>query len=181
MPELSLPTDVVKGSFLAAMAEFQAEGRGEPDDESAVGHEIRDWSGQWDTAVGFALYLTVVRAQAEEDRPRPAGQVPWTTWWWIDGEEYLGRISLRHRLNRGLLERGGHIGYDVRPTARRRGHATAMLAAVLPIARAMGIDRALLICEPDNLGSRRVIESGGGVLDDEYGGLLRFWVPTGRA
>jgi predicted acetyltransferase len=180
MPGLSLPTVNVKESFLAAMAEFAAEGRGAPDDSSTVGHEIRDWSGRWDTVTGFALYLAVLRAEADEDTPRPAGRVPCTTWWWVDGEDYLGRIALRHRLTPGLLEAGGHIGYDVRPPARRRGHATAMLTEVLPVARDMGIDRALLTCLPGNVASRRVIESCGGVLEDERGGLLRFWVPTGR-
>lgn len=181
MPELSLPTDQVKESFLAAMAEFAAEGRGQPGDDSMVGHEIRDWSGCWDSDRGFALYLTVLRVEADENSPRPADRVPCTTWWWIEGQDYLGRIALRHRLTPRLREAGGHIGYDVRPAARRRGHATTMLAAVLPVAQDMGIDRALLTCLPDNIASRRVIESCGGVLEDEYDGLLRFWIPTGAA
>ena len=180
MPDLNLPTDKVKESFLAAMAESAAEGRGGPHDESQVGHEIRDWSGGWHTDMGFELYVAMLRAESDEDAPRAAGRVPCTTWWWTEGEEYLGRIALRHRLNPRLLEAGGHIGYDVRPTARRRGHATAMLAEVLPVARDMGIDRALLTCLPENVWSRRVIESAGGMLEDERGGLLRFWVPTGR-
>lgn len=46
MPELSLPTDKVKESFLAAMAESAAEGRGQRGDGSMVGHEIRDWTGR---------------------------------------------------------------------------------------------------------------------------------------
>ena len=165
-------------SFLAAMAEFRAEGRGDLSDLSMVGCEIRDWTRHWDTVTGFALYVAAVRTAGDEQSPRPPGRVPCTTWWWVDGQEYLGRIALRHRLNERLLEAGGHIGYDVRPTARRRGHATAMLAAVLPHARALGIERALLTCDADNIASRRVIEARGGVLEDERGGLLRFWVPT---
>ena len=73
---------------------------------------------------------------------------------------------------------GGHIGYDVRPSARRRGHATEMLRQALAIAHGMGIDPALITCDVDNVGSRTVIERNGGVLEDERAGKLRFWVPT---
>jgi predicted acetyltransferase len=61
--------------------------------------------------------------------------VPCTTLWWVDGPAHLGRIAIRHRLTPWLREVAGHIGYDVRPSARRRGHATAMLAAALPVPR----------------------------------------------
>lgn len=76
------------------------------------------------------------------------------------------------------MEVGGHIGYDVRPTARRRGHATAMLRAALPIARRIGIETVLVTCDLTNTASRKVIESCGGRFEDERGGKLRFWVPT---
>ena len=92
--------------------------------------------------------------------------------------EYLGRLAIRHRLNQRLLDRGGHIGYDVRPSARRQGHATAMLAAALPVARSLGIGPALVTCDQANAASRLVIEANGGVLEDQRGRELRFWVPT---
>jgi predicted acetyltransferase len=104
--------------------------------------------------------------------------VPSTTLWWVDGDEYLGRLAIRHRLTPRLTNLGGHIGYDVKPSARRQGHATAMLAAALPLARARGIDPALVTCDESNAGSRRVIEANGGVLEDKRGSELRFWVPT---
>jgi predicted acetyltransferase len=164
------------------MAEFAAEGRGRPDDDSMVGDEIRGFGGQgWSTPEGFDQYVRSLRGQALEDSARPPGQVPATTLWWVDGAEYLGRIAVRHRLTPQLLELYGHIGYDVRPAARRRGHATAMLAAMLPVARRLGIDPALVTCEHDNLGSRTVIERNGGVLEDRRGTKLRFWVPTADA
>jgi len=73
---------------------------------------------------------------------------------------------------------GGHIGYDVRPAARRRGHATRMLALALPVAHTLGIDPALVSCDVDNVASRRVIEHSGGKQENESAGKLRFWVPT---
>jgi predicted acetyltransferase len=178
MPELSAPAVAVAESFRAAMKEFQAEGRGGPADDSMIGAEIREWQPVWSTPEGFARYLAALHAQSKEETPRPATHVPCTTWWWVDGCTYLGRIALRHRLTSRLRERGGHIGYDIRPTARRQGHATAMLRATLPEAHALGIDTVLVTCDVDNVASRRVVAANGGTLEDERDGVLRYWVPT---
>ena len=77
-----------------------------------------------------------------------------------------------------MREVGGHIGYDMRPSARCRGHATAMLRAALPVAGALGIDQALITCDADNVGSRRVIERNGGILEDQRGDKLRLCRPA---
>jgi predicted acetyltransferase len=178
MAELVAPTSRVRESFLAAMAEFTAEGRGGGSDHTMIGAEVREHGAIWASPDAFERFVQSVRAQAREDSPRPEGFVPSTTLWWVAGREYLGRIAIRHRLTPQLEERGGHIGYDVRPSARRRGHATAMLRAALPFARELGIDRALLTCEVPNVASRKVIESNGGVADGRSGQILYFWVPT---
>lgn len=177
MPELVLPDVGYRTSFLAAMEEFADEGRA--GDGSMVGTDLVTWADRWRTEDGFAAYVGKVRADAVEETPHPAHIVPSTTWWWVDGEEYLGRLALRHRLNDRLLEWGGHIGYDVRRSRRRQGHATAMLRAALPETRAKGIDPALVTCDPDNVGSRKVIEAVRGRFEDERSGKLRYWVPTG--
>jgi predicted acetyltransferase len=178
MPELSPPIVRVHDSFLAAMAEFGAEERGAPADGSMIGREIREFGHRWALPEGFAAYVDWVKAQALEDTPRPEGHVPSTTLWWVQDDQYLGRIAIRHRLTPHLLEVGGHIGYDVRQSARRRGHATAMLRAALPVAHGLGIERALVTCDDTNTASRKVIEANGGVFDDQRGDKLRFWVPT---
>jgi predicted acetyltransferase len=126
----------------------------------------------------FAEYVRGLIGQRFEETPRPAGHVPGTTLWWIDGSEFLGRLAIRHRLTPALERKGGHIGYDVRPSARRKGHATAMLNAALPRARELGIQRALITCDTDNVGSRKVIVKNGGEFIDEIDGIYRFWVPT---
>lgn len=156
------------------MAEFQAEGRGAAVDNSMIGHEIRACGDSWATPAGFAKYVEHLGAEALEDSPRPAGYVPVTTLWYVDGSTYLGRLAIRHRLTPALLE----TGYDVRQSTRRRGHATAMLRAALPVARSLGIESALVTCDTDNVASRKVIEANGGVLEDERKGKLRFWVVT---
>ena len=126
----------------------------------------------------FARMVEVIRTEAEPETELPAGIVHQTVLWFVDGVEWLGRLSIRHDLTAALTEVGGHIGYYVRPSARRRGYATQMLTQSLPIASALEIDPALVTCDRDNEGSRRVIESAGGELEDERHGKLRFWVPT---
>jgi predicted acetyltransferase len=80
--------------------------------------------------------------------------------------EIVGRVSVRYRLNDFLATIGGHIGYCVIPTHRRRGYATEILRQSLIIARAEGVDRVLVTCDDDNLASATVIERVGGVLED---------------
>ena len=178
MPHLTPPVEAVHQSFLAAMAEFVAEGRAGADDHTMLGAEIGEFGATWAAPEEFARYVAAVRAQSLAETPRPEGWVPSTTLWWVEGTDYLGRIAIRHRLTPSLREFGGHIGYDVRPTARRRGYATAMLRAALPIARDLGIESALVTCDADNVASRRVIEHNGGVFEKRNGDKLLFWVPT---
>ncbi|HTW99086.1 MAG TPA: GNAT family N-acetyltransferase [Acidimicrobiales bacterium] len=172
------PDPALQRSFLEAMAEFAAAGRGGPADDSMIGYELRSYGPTWGSAAGFGEYLGRLRADAEGVSLRP-GRVGSTTFWWAEGGTYIGRIAVRHELNDWLLEVGGNIGYDVRPSARRRGHATAMLRAVLPEAQRLGVDPALVTCDVDNVASRKVIEHAGGVLEDERRGKLRYWVRTG--
>ena len=92
----------------------------------------------------------------------------------------VGMIDLRHTLNDFLAEVGGHIGYSVRPDERRKGYAKQMLALVLKEARKRGIDRVLITCDDDNVGSARTIEANGGMferlahIDGEV--LRRYWI-----
>jgi len=79
-----------------------------------------------------------------------------------------------------LLDARGHIGFSVRPSARRRGLATWAAGKVLDEAPRLGLERVLITCEEDNPGSRRPIEKNGGVLEDirdtELGRTRRYWI-----
>jgi predicted acetyltransferase len=178
MPNLVDPGPDQHRSFVAAMEEFAAEGRGAPTDHSMIGADIRSYRPQWTDPAVFAEYVSALLSVRAEEVVAARGWVPCTTLWWVDGPEFLGRIALRHRLTPVLNLDGGHIGYDVRPSARRRGHATAMLRAVLPLASSLDLASVLLTCDEDNLASQRVILKCGGVPAERLGEKLRFWIPT---
>ncbi|MFE4196702.1 GNAT family N-acetyltransferase [Paenarthrobacter sp. NPDC056912] len=115
---------------------------------------------------------------ARPESPRKAGRVPRTYLWIVDGETFIGSLAIRHELHEYLLNEGGHIGYSVRPSARRRGHAAKALADALHIARDLGIARVLITCHESNAGSRATIEKNGGIYDDSRNGKRRYWINT---
>lgn len=179
MPELRCPHPQFRQSYLAAMDDFASEGRGgSSDQDSALGRNIATYTGEWETPAGFETFVEALRASGDVSVPPPEGWVHSSTLWLVEGDDFLGEIRIRHELTPGLFEIGGHIGYDVAPAHRRRGHGTMMLRLALPKAAALGIERALVTCDNDNIGSKRIIEANGGVFEDERQGKLRYWVPT---
>ena len=102
--------------------------------------------------------------------------VPVTELWYVDGPGYIGTVMIRHELTAQLRRDGGHIGYHVVPGQRRRGHATAMLAAACAWCRDLGLTKVLVTCTADNVPSRRVIEANAGVLASDADGVLKYWI-----
>jgi predicted acetyltransferase len=91
--------------------------------------------------------------------------VPDTVHWAILDGVVVGRIALRHLLDENLRRFGGHVSYEVRPSARRRGVATGMIRLLLETPRARSIGRLLVTCAPDNTGSVKAILANGGALE----------------
>jgi predicted acetyltransferase len=158
-------------SFREAMDEFRGE------------HPPWDFALGWEEGMSFPAYLELLDRIAG-GRDLPAGFVPASFYVGIVDGAVVGRLSLRHRLNESLSRVGGHIGYGVRPSRRGRGFATEMLRQALPLAAALGVDRALLTCDVDNAASAAVIERCGG----EFEGVTsdpalaiqkrRYWLRT---
>lgn len=111
---------------------------------------------------------------------------------WVQATQFLcvreadrrvvGMIQVRHRFNAFLKEYGGHIGYSVRPSERRKGYASWMLNAVKPFCRSIGLDSVMVTCLVGNEASRKVILKNGGVYDAtarepvEKQEIERYWI-----
>ncbi|MFF5056032.1 GNAT family N-acetyltransferase [Micromonospora sp. NPDC000663] len=167
MPELVVPTVGLHGAWLDAHDEW---GPGVHED----GFGLRP-SDEVRSPDGFAAWVRRLTGQADPATPLDAGQAPCTHRWIVEDDRVLGGIALRHELHVA-----GHIGYGIRPSARRRGLATWALGRMLGEARTLGLDRVLIVCAADNVASARTIERHRGVLEDvrdtELGPARRYWV-----
>lgn len=118
--------------------------------------------------------------QIENIKPHLVNQ---TTFILVDDNDHIyGGVNIRHRLNENLLKHGGHIGALIRPSERRKGYATIMINKALEKCKELNIERVLITCREDNLGSKKSIEKNKGIYEnsiiDENSGLIyrRYWV-----
>ncbi|HEY1014560.1 MAG TPA: GNAT family N-acetyltransferase [Herpetosiphonaceae bacterium] len=166
--ELIEPSERYAASYLAGMAELQAEGRHTGLDLAQVAAE-------------FPRYLAELRLRADQRR-LPPEKVAESVWWAVADGAWAGRVSFRHELNERLARFGGHVGYEIRPSARRRGYGAAALALALERIRPLGYRRVLLTCDEANQASRRIIERNGGRLEaiarlpDYPAPICRYWI-----
>jgi predicted acetyltransferase len=171
VPELILPTTRLHEAFLECLADW---GPGQHEDGFGITPDATPSSPEW-----FAQWV--------EERvrlPHPAGtpcppQPHGSPRWIVEDGQVLGGIVLRHRFD----DEAGHIGYGIRPSARRRGLAGWALREMLVEARAaIGAERVLVQCLADNVASARTIERCGGVLAETrgtaHGPMRRYWIPT---
>jgi len=112
----------------------------------------------------FEKYIESLEVKKSED-----GFVPDSTYFALDIERniFVGAVNIRHYLNESLLLNGGHIGDGVRPSERRKGYATEMIRLALEECKKIGIDRVLMVCYKDNIGSAKSIKNNGGILENE--------------
>jgi predicted acetyltransferase len=176
---LSRPDAALADSWSETIAEFHA--AGEAHVHGAGLWELDDLD---ESPAGCRAVVDLLLTLADPATPIPDDRVHCTYFWMTEGEGddrvVVGFLALRHALTPWLLEEGGHIGYAVRPARRREGHASRALALAVAEAAALGLDRVLVTCDDDNVGSRRTIESGGGVYEDTRNHKQRYWIDTAR-
>ncbi|MFE9746684.1 GNAT family N-acetyltransferase [Saccharothrix saharensis] len=156
MPELIAPTTRLHAAWLDARADW-----GPGVHEDGFGLRPED---EVDSPEGFAAW--VARLTAE-----PGSVCRWI----VEDGQVLGGIGLRHGPE-DYVRVFGHIGYGVRPSARRRGLATWALGRML--AEAHDLEQVLVVCEDGNTASMKAIERNGGVFDGMYGTLRRYLIKT---
>ena len=155
-------------------------------------NEHEDYMKEWDESritpssfnvVGHEDYETYLGAL----QIRESGDGKWvpSTNYFLVGynDRILAMVDIRHDLTDYLHNVGGHIGYGVRPAERRKGYATWILAEALKKCGELGIDRVLVTCNEDNIGSAKTIEKNGGIEDksfiEEDGTVVRrFWIES---
>ncbi|GCF66276.1 GCN5 family acetyltransferase [Bacillus cereus] len=112
----------------------------------------------------------------------PESWVPDSTYWLVtDNNRIVGTVNIRHSLTEHLFNAGGHIGYGIRPSERRKGYATKLLELSLEKTKKLNITRALVVCDEVNTASEKTILHNGGVRDDDFieedGNVVRrFWI-----
>ncbi|AJG93103.1 GNAT family acetyltransferase [Bacillus anthracis] len=112
----------------------------------------------------------------------PQSWVPDSTYWLVtDNNRIVGAVNIRHSLTEHLFNAGGHIGYGIRPSERRKGYATKLLELSLEKTKKLNITRALVVCDEVNTASEKTILHNGGVRDDDFieadGNVVRrFWI-----
>lgn len=145
------------------------------------GEEKLSGVGGLDREKNFDIWLekiTIDLKQEQEDKNR----VPSTQYIAVRkiDNEIVGFIQIRHELNDYLFQKGGHIGYGVRPSQRKNGYAKQMLKLALEESKKLGIEKVLITCDKSNMGSQRTILSNGGVLENEIveenNIIQRYWI-----
>ena len=161
---LRRPTLADKEAVLEMMAEFE---------KSQSAHD----GGFWDTDnFSYEDWLKTSRNK-EMGIGLQENRVPSIQFVLFDKSGHaLGFLNLRLRLNEGLLNHAGHIGYSIRPSERGKGYAKESLRQGLQVAKGKNIKRALVTCSTENPASRAVILANGGRLEDVRNGTERYWI-----
>ena len=74
-------------------------------------------------------------------------------------EDYLiALLDIRHSLDFPHGEVYGHIGVDIRPTERNKGHYKEILKLAVDLVKDYGIEKIVIACEYSNIPSKQGIE-----------------------
>lgn len=162
--ELRRPTLADKETILDMMAEFE---------QSQSAHD----GGFWETeAFSYEEWLET-NMQKEMGINLPENRVPSIQFVSFDDVgRALGFLNLRLKLNEGLLNHAGHIGYSIRPSERGKGYAKEALRQGLQVAKEKNIKKALVTCSVENSASRAVIVANSGVFENVRNGVERYWI-----
>ncbi|WP_020665075.1 GNAT family N-acetyltransferase [Amycolatopsis benzoatilytica] len=163
MPELLAPTVRLRLAWLTAHREW-----GPGRHEDGFGLSAAD---SVESPAGFAEWVTALAKDRVVYR------------WLVEHGQVLGGIAVRAG-PADYVRWAGQVGFGIRPSARGRGLASWAVTRILPEARRLGLSRALLVCQAENLASAKTIERAGGVLEEirhtGHGAVRRYWIAAGE-
>lgn len=118
--------------------------------------------------VDFEKFVQELKDHAE-GKNLPEGWVRCYTGWLVDeNKKVIGVTRIRLSLENDYLKRcGGHIGYDITPSERKKGYGTLLLKLSLEKSKELDLRKVLVTCDYDNEGSKKVIENNGGIFEGE--------------
>ncbi|MEV4709285.1 GNAT family N-acetyltransferase [Actinoplanes sp. NPDC049316] len=170
MPELIAPNVRLHDAWLEAHHEW---GPGLHEDGFGIGaaDDVR-------SPGGFAAWVARLARQSDPAVTVEAGRHGCAYRWIVEDDRVLGGIALRYGDDE-YVAWAGHVGYGIRPSARRRGLATWALGRMLEEAPTLGLERVLAVCAVGNVASMTTIERCGGVFEGvretKSGPLRRYW------
>jgi len=188
MIKLVSPSTAYKKSFLTGAKEFNEEGKLNSTYLNGLGFSIESLKSNFEHFVNALKRLS-------NSAFLPDGWYVDQVFWLIANNEYVGQVSIRPQLTTPyLLTYGGHIGYSIRPSKRKRGYGIQTLSLALNVAKKNKLNKVLVTCDSDNVGSRKIIEYNGGCFEtaipmtqssfrtegrhSERGiKKLRYWIP----
>jgi predicted acetyltransferase len=149
-------------------------------------NEFIEYESELNGGAGLKRYLNDYNAwlaKVQNDK-NATDKIPASTYFAIRDydKKIVGTINIRHEINEVLLKKGGHIGFSVRPTERQKGYATEILFLGLKRIRDIGIEKVLVTCDKDNIGSAKTIQRNYGILEDEIFDkesnkmIQRYWI-----
>lgn len=98
----------------------------------------------------------------------PSYFVPSYDYFAVDDDKFIGVIHIRIRLTENLIRYGGHIGYAINPKYWNMGYGKKLLKLGLDKSKSLIEEaRVLITCDDDNIGSYKIIESNGGILENK--------------
>lgn len=160
------PTEANRKDVQAFYSEFEQQGK------TCIGYGKHKDYDIWLTNIHNRITATDL----------PEGFVQEAFYLCYDGSEMVGVLNLKFTLTEYLLNYGGHVGYAVKPSRQGHGLATQMMHQCLDIARGMGMDKLLMVCDDGNYASEKVILRNGGQYEDsrydaeESVNVKRYWV-----
>ncbi len=154
IPFLSKPLNIYKDSYISALEEFQKEGLNLKYDKS-------------DLISDFDKFISQIN-ELETNPKTENGRVKESTYWLIDNNEYIGRISIRHCLTPYLEKYDGNIGFEIKPSKRKKGYGKLILELGIKEAQKIGLTKAFIMCKDKNISSIKIIEANNGILLERY-------------